>query len=74
MTKLTVGDKVIWRGAWGKDIPKEATVTHIDYPYGKQDIRIKSVDWDFVMSGRDIIVSLSNGSWAYGFQLSEIKL
>ena len=34
---------------------------------------ITSMDWGTVMAGREIIVSLDNNHWAYGFQLKPLK-
>jgi hypothetical protein len=76
MSKLKIGDKVIWRGAWGTEPPKEAIVESIQLcavgsKYGKT---VQSVDWKTVRGGnRGIIVDLDNGHWAYGTQLTEIN-
>jgi len=76
MSRLKIGDKVIWRGAWGKEAPKEAIVEEIELcangsKYGKT---VKSVDWATIEKGnRSITVSLDNGHWAYGNQLSPMK-
>ena len=73
--KLTVGDKVMWRGAWGKEAPKEATIESIELcangsKYGKD---VKSVAWETIEKGnRSITVQLDNGHWAYGSQLDKI--
>jgi hypothetical protein len=72
MAKLSVGDKVMWRGGFGNDAPKEATITGIQVckvgeKYGRS---VSSVDW----SQKDkIVVDLDNGHWARGQQLSPIK-
>ena len=73
--KLKVGDKVNWRGAWGSEPSKVATVTGMQKcpngsKYGKD---INSADWNVVKSGRTIVVDLDNGHWAYGSQLTPIK-
>ena len=70
MAKLRVGDTVMWKGSWGKDIAKEVIVTDMEYSTDGKIIKV--MDWETVMSGREIIVSLNNGHWAYGFQLSKI--
>jgi len=76
MSKLKIGDKVIWRGSWGQEAPKEVIVESISLcavgsKYGKD---VKSTDWETVTGGkRTITVSLDNGHWAYGHQLTEIK-
>ena len=76
MEKLKVGDKVMWRGGWGKEAPKKATVECIELcavgsKYGKD---VKSVAWETIEKGnRSVTVSLDNGHWAYGYQLNPIK-
>jgi len=66
MEKLKVGDEVIWRGSWGKDLPKEVKVNCIEI----NDINVSSIGWDKVDS-RDVVVDLDNGHWAYGFQIAK---
>lgn len=76
MSKLKIGDEVIWRGAWGTQEPIKAKIESIELcangrKYGKD---VKSVDWNTVTNGkRSITVSLDNGHWAYGNQLTEIE-
>jgi hypothetical protein len=74
MSRLKLKDKVIWRGAWGTQAPKEVIVKGISLctvgsKYGKD---VKSVDWKTVEAGK-VVVSLDNNHWAYGHQLTEIK-
>ena len=75
--KLKVGDKVMWRGAWGQEPAKEATIESMSLcPKGSKHCRdIKSADWNTVKGhGRgQILVDLDNGHWAYGDQLDPIK-
>lgn len=71
---LKVGDKVMWRGAWGIDPAKPAVVQHIEIvkdtsKYGKP---VDQVSWDKVNS-RQVVVDLDNGSWAYGNQLKPLQ-
>jgi hypothetical protein len=59
---LNIGDKVMWRGAWGSQPAKEAKVTGIQLcavgsKYGKD---IKSTKWETVRKGK-IVVDLDNG-------------
>ena len=66
MDKLKVGDEVIWRGSWGKDLPKVVKVTCIEV----NDINVSSIEW--VNSGnRSVVVDLDNGHWSYGFQIQK---
>jgi hypothetical protein len=74
MSKLKVGDKVMWRGAWGTEPPKEAIVESIEICKEgcKEGRPVKSVDWWTVESGRKVVVTLNNSHWAYGNQLSKL--
>jgi hypothetical protein len=70
---LKIGDKVMWRGAWGSEPPVEAEIESIQLcavgsKYGKE---IKSCKWETVKAGK-IVVTLTNGHWAYGTQLEKI--
>ena len=69
---LKKGDTVIWRGSWGNDLPKEAKVTSIEIcPNGmKNGEEVNEVPWDMV-NGRNVVVDLDNGHWAYGDQISK---
>ena len=71
-TTLKTGMKVIYRGSWGHDAPKETTIEYIELcdcegcKYGEpvnevaiQDIRRSTFD-------------LADGHWAYGYQVTEI--
>lgn len=72
MANLKIGDKVMWRGAFGTEPPTEAIVTGIELcEYGcKYGESRSSVDW----KDQDrIVVDLDNGHWAKGHQLSPIK-
>ena len=72
MANLKIGDKVMWRGAFGTEPPTEAIVTGIELcksgeKYGESR---SEVDW----KDKDrIVVDLDNGHWAKGHQLSPIK-
>ena len=69
---LKVGDQVMWRGGFGSDAPKIATVENIElckYAGAKEGDSVGSVDW----SKKDrIVVDLDNGHWAKGHQISPI--
>jgi len=70
---LKIGHKVMWRGTWGKDLPKEATVTGITIGcVGKVGHDVPNVHWELV-NDRSVIVDLDNGHWAYGNQISRIE-
>jgi len=64
---LRLGDIVIWRGSWGKDLPQQATVKSIEI--GDHCTMVDEVDWH-QLTDRSVTVVLDNGHWAYGFQLA----
>ena len=70
---LKIGDKVKWKGAWGAEPSKLVKITDIDIcEIGEKNGRtVQKVLWDKVDS-RKVVVSLDNGHWAYGFQLSKV--
>lgn len=76
MSKLKIGDKVMWRGGWGTEPAKEAIIEEIDLcPVGcKHGKSVNSVAWETIKNEkRTVVVTLDNGHWAYGNQLTEIK-
>lgn len=70
---LNVGDSVYWSGTWGNDPECVVKVQGItDNKNGsKGGPSIKSIPWAKI-DGRNIIVDLDNGHWAYGDQLRRI--
>ncbi len=73
MNKLKIGDRVTWRGRWGKEEPKTVTVVGImDNCVHKIGDPVDEIDWDDVRD-RSVIVDLNNDHWAYGDQISQIK-
>jgi hypothetical protein len=75
-TNLSSGDMVLWRGSFGASRPIPARVTCITYtspsdPKGESAKDEDSVPWARVKN-RDVVVSLSNGHWAYASQISPL--
>ncbi len=73
MSELRIGQKVIWRGSFGKAKPIEAVVKYIqkNETNGSKDGRsVISIPWSEV-TDRNILVDLDNGFWAWGYQISE---
>lgn len=67
-TTLKIGDKVIWRGSWGSEEPKEATIIQIEktqYYREKYGVTVEICNWS-----DNFVVTLDNGHWAYNFQLT----
>ena len=72
MSTLKIGDKVTWRGGFGSDSPKPATVEHIEITNGgKYGDPVDEVNWSKVYD-RNLVVTLDNGHWAYASQISRI--
>lgn len=71
---LRVGDTVEWRGSWGRGFPALAKVTNIvlcpsEIADGADTVEVTAVPWS-AADGRKVVVDLSNGHWAYGFQIA----
>ena len=74
MSVLTVGDKVNWRGTWGKDSPKEVTVASIEVNcHLGNGVNVDSVDWSNVKSRSVVVDFIENDHWSYGNQLDKIN-
>ena len=72
MKNLKIGDEVSWRGAWGSQASKRAVVTEIEVTNGdKYGRSVNSVGWTRVRD-RNVVVTLDNGHWAYGEQISRV--
>lgn len=72
MSDLKIGDEVSWKGAWGSQASKIAVVTEIEVTNGgKYGDAVNSVEWSKVYD-RNVVVTLDNGHWAYGEQISRI--
>jgi hypothetical protein len=71
VSKLKVGDPVLWRGCFGKSDPVKAVITEIeiDCNGSKYGTSVDSAPWSEI-HGCNVIVSLDNGCWAYGFQIT----
>ena len=72
---LRIGDRVCWRNAWGSQPPVTAVVEGIEINCGgrrKYGDLVEEVSWEEVKKG-GVVVSLTNGHWAYGYQITEEK-
>lgn len=64
---LKVGDKVIWRGAWGTQLPIETTIEGMELcaeGVCGEDIT-ECVEDNYL----DCVFDLANGHWCYGHQI-----
>ena len=69
-THFMPGDVVYWSGAWGRQPEHIARITEIvDEQTGEIMQNVKCSE--LTGSGRRYTVSLDNGHWAYGFQISK---
>jgi hypothetical protein len=71
MMIIKVGDRVNWRGGFGADTPKIATITGMDIteqPREKYGESVEEVDIDLIRQNR-VLFSLDNGHWAYSDQI-----
>ena len=71
---LKIGDKVWWRGGFGSEPAKLATVEEIEitngYKYGEQ---VDEVKWSLVYD-RNVVVTFSdNDHWAYASQIKKYR-
>ena len=71
---LSVGDKVVHRGSWGRGNPEIAKVTEIQLNEDEgTDNYITTISWEcFHARPREYVVSLSDGHWAYAFQINPL--
>jgi len=71
---LKIGDIVWWKGGFGMDSPKKATVDSIEITGGgKYGEEVDVVDWKEVY-GRNVVVGFSdNDHWAYAEQIKRIR-
>ena len=73
MSKIRVGDHVIWRGGFGRDTPAIAKIESMqvtEQPRSKYGEDVAEADWSMK---NNLIVTLTNGHWAYGEQLSPMQ-
>ena len=71
---LCVGDLVMWRGGFGKDEAKCATVTGLELTRDqrtKYGTPTQSCTWERVEENR-VLITLDNGHWCYGSQVSYV--
>jgi len=71
--KLKIDDEVEWRDSWGTASPKVATVSDIttNHVHGT-GINVNEVEW-WKVKDETVVVCLTNGSWAYGYQIKRIR-
>ena len=70
---LNIGDKGMWSGSWGSESEKLAEVDSITIvePGTKVGDDVDWIHWNLVRD-RECIVGLTNGFWAWGFQVTKL--
>jgi hypothetical protein len=69
---IKLGSRVMWRGAWGSEEPKEAKVEGIEEteePHSKYGTEVAFIDFD---NRECSVLELDNGHWCYGDQIDEV--
>ena len=70
---LKIGDQVSWRGGFGGDNARIATVIGIEVTNGeKYGDDVEEVLWEEVY-GRNVVIDLDNSHWAYADQIKQIR-
>jgi hypothetical protein len=68
---LHIGDKVYFKSVMQFEKVRIKRIELCDE--GKNNgIQVNSVDWS-LCSGKRVVVDLSNGQWAWGYQLEQFK-
>lgn len=67
MQNLYLGDTVNWRGSFGTEPAKEASIVAITF----KNIEVMEIEQD-LLQDKDVIVTLDNGRWAYGYQIQKV--
>ena len=74
--RIRVGQFVTWRGGFGAEAPLPTIIDTIslttsDDPKGEDEANAVSEAELDSAKPRGVVVTLTNGHWAYGFQISE---
>lgn len=70
---IKIGQKVWWRGSWGRDPEQIALVTGIEVGcIDKQGHRVDQVTDVEQYPKESIIIVLDNRHWAYGYQIRPV--
>ena len=69
---ISVGDTVMWRGAWGQDAPKPAKIVHMELCVQERMKYGINVQKAYFVDKNRLCVTLDNHAWAYGFQIEPI--
>lgn len=73
MSKLKVGDQVMWKGAFGHAPAVKAKVLNIEKNCkAKHGESVDEINWSEVNS-REVVVDLDTNCWAYGTQIKPIR-
>ena len=68
-TSLKVGDKVMYRGTFGRGVAKETTIESIELCEDEHEKYGEMVDEMTKADYERCCVSLADGHWCYGYQI-----
>lgn len=69
MKTLKVNDKVIYRGRWGHDKPKQTTIESIELCKAEGEKYGTPIDSMTSRNYRKCVLSLADNHWCYGYQV-----
>lgn len=69
---VKIGTRVRWRGCFGSDPAREAVIDSIDLCEHEHEKEGESVDEVDASDLYRCCVGLTNGHWAYGYQITEL--
>lgn len=65
MLTFQLGDNVLWSHAWGKLEPRKARILSIESAGTGEEVTEGETTEEY-------LVTLDNGHWAYGWQITEV--
>lgn len=70
--RFKVGQEVMWEGGWGSQSAKRAVIKGIEMVErgAKEGVAVPEGQW---VNRHHYVVTLENGHWAYGLQISPIR-
>ena len=73
MAILKIGDRVLWRGGFGRDAPQQAVVKGIELVEGgeKYGTPVQAAPWGH-LRGREAVITLGGDHWCYAEQIAPL--
>ena len=72
---LRVGDTVLYSTDWSKDEPRTVVVNDIEVGCRGSEFgwHVLELSWDEVHARGNCVLDLSDGHWAYGYQIRPLQ-